>query len=131
MIHPDEDTLLKLVLETLDEPAAGQAAEHLAACEPCRAIFDRFKAEAALLGSFDPPLEISAPPLPRAKIVSLKSFLRVAAILIIGFSAGFLAREWTRPQAVVVVEQSLVTHAPPDSIAYAACDQTAVKAESY
>jgi anti-sigma factor RsiW len=131
MIHPDEDTLLKLVLETLDEAAAGQAVEHLAACEPCRAIFNRLKADTVLLGSFDPPLAISVPPLPKAKMVSLKPFLRAAAILIIGFSAGFLASEWSRPQAVVVVEQSLVTHAPPDSIAYAACDQTAVRAESY
>ena len=62
MNHPTDDTLLKLVLELLDDNENAALREHLDRCADCRARYERMRANTDMLGSISPDVE--APSLP-------------------------------------------------------------------
>jgi hypothetical protein len=123
MKHYDDDTLLKSVLQLLDESEDRELGDHLAQCSECRMRFDTFTADTGIIGSFVPHVAPTVPPLPRAKHVTLTPLLKVAAILVAGFLAGYLTSELTRPNPVSVVPQNLATKAQsPPVQEYTVCE---------
>jgi len=108
MTHLDEDTLLKFVLETLDEQDASLVREHLSGCQPCAHQEKKLRMEVRRLSGVEVHLEEVTPPgLPRRMRI-LAVATRAAAILAVGFLAGFLTAELTHPARVETVQQRLV-----------------------
>lgn len=125
MNHPTDDTLLRLVLELLDEDESHSVRGHLEMCADCRARYERMRANTDMLGSISPDVE--APSLPsRTHVVRFHPLLKAAALLAVGFFGGFAASAVTNKPPVNVVPSCLVTSSPPDSIArYPVSDATA------
>jgi hypothetical protein len=108
MTHLDEDTLLKFVLETLDEPDAALVREHLSGCQLCTQQEKKFRMEVRRLSDVEVHVEAVTPPrLPRRmRILVVAS--RAAAILAVGFLAGYLTAELSSSVQPIPVQQRLV-----------------------
>jgi anti-sigma factor RsiW len=129
MTHLDEDTLLKFVLETLDAPDASLVREHLAECQLCTQQEKKFRMEVGRLIDVEVQVEAVAPPrLPRRMRI-LAVATRAAAILAVGFLAGYLTAELSHPIRPETVQQRLVpgrlTTPPSGYIPCQAVDVTA------
>jgi len=108
MIHPDTDTLLKHVLQTLEESDEPIVREHLAACDQCRELQQNMQREVQRLGRINMPIEIPAPPrLPRRLRVPT-AVLRLAAVLSVGFLMGYATAQLSQPVSSVPVQQRLI-----------------------
>ena len=108
MTHLDGDTVLKFVLETLDEPDSVRVREHLSGCEQCRQRHHELHDEIKRVEGIDLCVGGAVPPrLPRRA-----GFLRVssrwAAVLAVGFLAGYVTAEVSRPVRPIPVQQRLI-----------------------
>jgi hypothetical protein len=122
--HWDDDVLLKSVLGLAEARQEGQLQDHLRDCSTCRLKYERLKAEIEIIGSFNPPIGVAAPSLPKAVRIPFKSLLKIAALLTVGFLTGYVASELTQPVAVNVSEQYIQTRTVPASpAAFTTCDQ--------
>jgi anti-sigma factor RsiW len=128
MTHPDGDTLLKFVLQTLDEPDTSVVREHLSACEQCREQERKLQGEVKRLASVDFPIDLVAPPrLPR-KSQLLIAVSRSAAVLAAGFLLGFAAAELSNPVHPIAVQQRLIpAQVALPSSGYVSCQEVDVK----
>jgi hypothetical protein len=108
MIHLDDDTLLKFTLETLDAAEDSLAREHLLGCQLCREKHDRLQSEIRRLSNIEMRVEQVTPPrLPRRfRFLAVAS--RAAAILVVGFLAGYLTAELSDPIRPTPVQQRLI-----------------------
>lgn len=88
-MHPDEDVLLKFVLQTLDDDEQRIIESHLRECAECRSAVDRIRRETDLIASFDPETELPAFSCPKPRSRTTVVLLRAAALLLIGFLAGY------------------------------------------
>ncbi len=123
MNHPSDDLLLKAELELLDEPGARELAEHLAQCEPCRARMEKIQNDTRLLGEVRASGTVPPLPKPRAQTGIMYTLLKAAALLIVGFLAGFTASRYSCPPPVTVVQSYLTASTPADTITqFAVCD---------
>ncbi len=123
MKHPDDDNLLKSVLQLLDEHEESELKNHLLQCDDCRARFERLRRETDIIGSIEPEIEKQIYPLPRATRITYVTFLKAAALLLIGFMAGYGTSYLSPPECINVVGYQLKTSAPPESLTrYAACE---------
>ena len=103
MKHPDEDTLLRQVLELLDVEEQEELSSHLAACASCRKKLVELKRETETLGSVDPEIPEPHIEMPRRHRLLPLPPVRAAAVLLIGFLAGFgIARLSTPPEILFV-----------------------------
>ena len=109
MIHPDDDLLLKYVLEILNPEEEEVIRNHLASCEICTQKVTKIRSDVVKLREFNPDVEPEFIPLP-AKDRS--NWFKVAAILIIGFIAGYFTSNYLHPENVQVVEQLLISTSP-------------------
>jgi hypothetical protein len=108
MTHPNTDTLLKFVLQTLEEPDEPIVREHLAACDQCRELQQNMQREVQRLGRINLPIEIPvAPRLPRRLRVPM-AVLRLAAVLAVGFLMGYATAQLSQPVSSVPVQQRLI-----------------------
>jgi anti-sigma factor RsiW len=107
MMHIDDDTLLKFVLETLDEPDNATVREHLSSCPLCSGKRLELQREVGSLASVD--LQVDAVEPPRLPQRSRRSMViaRFAAVLAVGFVAGYLMAELSAPQTTTTVGQQL------------------------
>ena len=80
MSHPNEDQLLKLVLELLDGDETQQIKEHLAECEPCRQQLENLQHQTEMIGSIEPEIDREFYPLPVIKRVRSVTLLKAAAL---------------------------------------------------
>lgn len=128
MEHYNDDTLLKSVLHLLDKGEETDVRDHLSRCAKCSRRLDILKAETEVIGSFVPHVAQNVPPLPQAKRISFAPLLKVAAILVVGFLAGYLTSEWTRPDPISVVPQNLATkgHSTPNTD-FTTCEQIDIR----
>jgi anti-sigma factor RsiW len=123
MNHPDDDRLLKLVLELLDADEEVQLKDHLAKCDSCRVRFERIRSETEVIGSIEPEIDTQAYPMPQTTRPALVAWMKVAALLLIGFMAGYVTSNATRPAYVNVVPQQLKVKSPPEHVLlYASCE---------
>ena len=107
MSHPNEDQLLKLVLELLDADETRQIEEHLTKCEPCRQRMEELQHQTEMIGSIEPEIEREFYPLPVIKRVRSMTLFKAAALIIIGFLAGYGASQLSQPEPVNVVPQRI------------------------
>lgn len=109
MIHPDDDLLLKYVLEILDTEEEEVTRNHLASCEICTQKVAKIRSDVVKLREFNPDVKPEFIPLP-AKDKS--NWTKAAAILIIGFIAGYTTSNYLQPEPIQVVEQLLISTSP-------------------
>jgi hypothetical protein len=115
MNHLDDDTLLQLTLEILDEPEAREAEAHLASCAECRERRSRVQQHIAVIAGIrlDSPLSVSRPPVRSNRS---RSLWRVAALILVGFLAGWISSQWTNHRPVRVIPARFHIVAPADSL---------------
>jgi len=107
MMHIDDDTLLKFVLETLDEPDNGTVRDHLSLCPICSGKRLELQREVRSLASVDFQVDAVVPPrLPQRSRRSMM-IVRFAAVLAVGFVAGYIMSEVSAPQTTTTVGQQL------------------------
>ncbi|HEX7571897.1 MAG TPA: hypothetical protein VF514_02310 [Bacteroidota bacterium] len=128
MTHPDADTLLKFVIQTLDESESSSVAEHLSVCEKCRDLRQKLLGEFARMGEVEFRIDTPEPPgLPRRLRMTL-AVSRWAAVLAIGFLLGYLTAQLSDPVRPVVVQQRLIpTRGEVSSSGYISCQAVDVK----
>ena len=107
MMHIDDDTLLKFVLETLDEPDNASVRKHLSSCPLCSGKRSELQREVGSLASVDFQVDNVEPPrLPQRSRRSLV-IARFAAVLAVGFVTGYLVAELSAPLKTTTVGQQL------------------------
>jgi anti-sigma factor RsiW len=123
MNHPDDDRLLKLVLELLDADEESQLRDHLSQCDSCRARLERMQSETEVIGSIEPEIDGQAYPMPQTTRPKFVAWMKVAALLLVGFMAGYATSNSTRPTHVNVVPQQLKVKSPPEHVMlYTSCE---------
>ena len=115
MNHFDEETFLKYVLEILDENKTLSLKNHLAECNSCTSKFNETKKQLEVIGSFNPLIENNDFLVPKRNNV-LSVWVKRAAVLIIGFIAGYATSFLSQPDRVTVIAQNLITKTPSVSI---------------
>jgi len=116
MKHPDEDTLLKSVLALLNPDAEAKLRSHLSQCDDCNRNHKRLLQEIEMIGSIEPSVATNLFPLPRRRRRTAITWLKIASLLIIGFSAGHTISRLTQPEQIHVVPHYLVTRTPEASL---------------
>lgn len=112
MTHLDDDTLLRSALETLDERDNARVREHLAVCAQCSERMERVREEVGRLSGIRVEVgEFAPPPLRRPRRV-VSALARAAAILAVGFLAGYATADLTAPERPTAVQQRLVPGSP-------------------
>lgn len=109
--HVGEDALLKLVLGQLDAQAERRVRRHIDTCRRCRGILEEVERTVSLIKDVRPGVTADVPPLPGVRHDRF-GWLRVAAVLVVGFSLGILASESLRSPSVLVVRQQMVPAIP-------------------
>jgi hypothetical protein len=121
-MHLSDDTLLQCCLNLLEPVEVRLADEHIKVCDSCRKRYEVIQAETLLLGTVrgDAP----APPLPARSYSSvfMRTLLRAAALLLLGFLTGFGTSRWTTREPINVVPSYLLTQPPADSVAAIAAE---------
>jgi predicted anti-sigma-YlaC factor YlaD len=121
--HVSEDTLLKLVLGLLHARSESRVHNHLKECAACRDLMEDVGRTVGQLREVDPEVTAELPALPSAGHYR-STWMRIAAMLAVGFGLGFLASESLRPPSVSVVRQQIIPKAPePPPLGFVACDQ--------
>jgi len=115
MNHFDEDILLKYSLDILDENKALSIKNHLAECDACTSQLNEAKKQLQVIGSFDPMIENNNFLVPKRNN-ALSVWLKRAAVLIIGFIAGYATSVLSQTDQVTVIAQNLITKSPTVSI---------------
>jgi hypothetical protein len=125
MNHPDEDTLLKFVLEVLDASEARDLKSHVDACASCRRTCNTLERQVRQMGAVSFPVETPDLPLPQAPRRSSAMFiLRAAAVLIVGFILGYATALIREPDMRVVISQQFRPTAPRVSVSHPTpCEQ--------
>ena len=120
--HVNQDTVLKLALGLLEPPAEERVMDHLRRCTRCLGLREEAERTIRLIQDITPDVTARLPLHPSRRPIR-DSWLRVAAMLALGFALGFLASESLRSPAVTVVRQQIVP-APPVTAAdgFVACD---------
>jgi hypothetical protein len=128
MTHPDADTLLRFVLQTLDDSDSSSVAEHMSACEECKELQQKLLGEVERLERIDFDINVPVPPrLPRRSRL-IPEVSRWAAVLAIGFLLGYLTAQLLDPVHPVPVQQRLIpTQAKVPSSGYISCQAVDVK----
>lgn len=107
MSHIDEDTLVKLSLDTVDGKEKRILLDHLNDCSACNERYLEIRREMEILGSIEtnlPPLSI---PLPSSRAHRWRSYFRLAAGLVIGFVLGYGYFSFSTPRETTVVASYL------------------------
>lgn len=106
--HFDEDTLLKYQLELLEDEELANVKNHINICESCKSKIDEIKAQINILSSYDPTVkdvQINK----NRKRKNYSTWLKSAAVLLVGFVTGYSTSVYVQPDHVVVVGQYLNT----------------------
>jgi hypothetical protein len=120
--HVGRDTVLKLALGLLEPGGEQRARDHLRECPKCLALKEEAERTLEVIADVTPGVDARLPSLSSVRPVRT-GWLRVAAMLAVGFALGVLASDSLRSPAVTVVHQQIVP-APPVSAAdgFVACD---------
>jgi anti-sigma factor RsiW len=112
MTHLDDDALLGFVLETLDAPEESRVREHVIGCPECCERMGKVQADVDRLSGVSLQVrEAPVPPLPVGRRF-LPVLTRVAAILAVGFLAGYVTADLSAPVHPEAVQQRLVPGVP-------------------
>ena len=89
--HPNDDTLLHYILGTLEVDMTQGVQDHLHSCPDCQSRLAAIRDDVALLRTAALPPRVPEIPLPGDSFPISRTVIRAAAILVIGFSFGFLS----------------------------------------
>ena len=132
MSHPNEDQLLKLVLELLDADETRQIEEHLAECEPCRQRLEELQGQTEMIGSIEPEIDRAYYPLPVIKRVRSVTLLKATALILIGFLAGYGASQFSQSEPVNVVPQRIQVTSDEGSVTdFTICESVDLTADRH
>jgi predicted anti-sigma-YlaC factor YlaD len=128
MTHPNADTLLEFVLQTLEESDNSIVREHLSTCEQCRELQQMLEGEVKRLESIDMHFDVPSPPrLPRRSRL-LMTVSRLAAVLAVGFLLGYVTAQLFDPVRPIPVQQRLIpTQVEVSSSGYIPCQAVDLK----
>jgi anti-sigma factor RsiW len=104
--HPDDDQLLQLGLGVLPAEVEQEVQGHLAQCAECAEKQSRLRRETDLIGSLEPeigPIHYPLRPLLQRRSPAWVAVMRVAALVAVGFVAGYAVSYLGRPEPVTVV----------------------------
>jgi hypothetical protein len=122
MMHPDDDAILKSVLQTLDAREEESVASHCAVCTACRGKREQMEEEIGKMRSVQFAVEVPAPPALRVRRRNLALLWRMAAVLAGGFLLGYATGRFSGDGRVVPVQQRFVPAAVSiTGVARAAC----------
>ncbi len=110
--HVGNDELLRYQLDLLEKRKVQSIRTHLDECKRCASLLVTVEDDLRIIKGFDPAVEVVVPPLPVARPGRIRSFLRIAAILALGFLLGALTSESLRSPSVDVVPQHFVGRPP-------------------
>jgi len=112
MDHINEDQILKFVLELLEDEENTIVNEHISNCLECREEYKKILSDIDELKSLRPEIPVPAFNLPAKKNRKFMKIVRVAAVLLIGFSLGYVTSANTKSCEVNVVGQYTIAKAP-------------------
>ncbi len=102
-MHPTEDKLLGYAIGTLNPQERREIEDHLATCAECRDRETEIARDIELLAGIRVGTTREYPPMPVRERIALRQWMRLAAVLVLGFAGGAIASAWWRPDTVVVV----------------------------
>lgn len=111
MRHFNEETIIKYSLEILDDDESKKVREHLNECEVCLATLKSIAKQNKLITGYNPQIESIFIPVSKLKSNNL-TWLKRAAIIIVGFVLGYAVSIIFQPEKVVVVEQFSISKSP-------------------
>lgn len=121
MNHLHEDQILKYMLDTLDSVENKSVKNHLENCKKCTSLLHNIKSDFEIIDSYNPHVEYDNF-LPQRNKIEVNNWLKVAAVLVLGFLTGYLTSNYTKPDQVTVVAQTLIPQSPQiDSSDYIVC----------
>jgi hypothetical protein len=107
MKHPETDTLLQAILETLQEPELTSVQHHVSGCPECAAHWKELEGQVqTITGVAYPSGEIVPPRLPARHVLG-KSILKAAAVLVMGFLMGYATAHLAEEEPRTIVGQRL------------------------
>jgi anti-sigma factor RsiW len=109
--HINENTLIEVALGLLDAQADSRVRDHLEGCPMCRGLFESIKRTLHEIKELAPKVTADIPEVPSVRPDSFR-WLRVAAMLVIGFGLGFLASESLQSPSIDVVRQQIISTPP-------------------
>jgi hypothetical protein len=107
MKHINEDLLYKYALQLLDYKKEVDIREHLDNCDYCKNEFDNIEKRMNLIGSVDFKIDDSYSPAPQKTFI-YSTWIKSAAVLMIGFLLGYSASNIVRNDRVAVVGQTVI-----------------------
>jgi len=107
MSHPEDDKLLQSVLHLLSEQEEMVLKDHLSKCPVCRTRLDQLREQTDLIGSIELETDQPVYPLPSVRRKTLKTIIKIAALILMGFIAGYCTSDLSRPSYVNVIPQQL------------------------
>ena len=103
MTHPNEDTLLMHALELHVDSAQREELEaHIASCMDCIALLNRIRDDLRIISGVHPHSRLTLPPFGRFQ-PAMRAYLRIAALLILSFAAGYITSELAERSPVTIV----------------------------
>ena len=120
--HVGRDTVLRLALGLLEPAGEQRVRNHLRECPTCLALKEEAERTLEVIADVTPAVDARLPS--SFSVLPVRSgWLRVAAMLAVGFALGVLASDSLRSPAVTVVHQQIIP-APPVSAAdgFVVCD---------
>jgi len=109
--HVSEDTLIELTLGLLTAQSESSVRDHLEECPMCRDLSEDVERTLHHIKDVTPKVNADIPVLPSLRH-DRYTWLRVAAMLAVGFGMGFLASESLRSPSITVVRQQIISRAP-------------------
>jgi anti-sigma factor RsiW len=123
MIHPDDDALLRFLLETDEEEERPSLERHLEACPQCRERFAKIRRETDMLAGFDPDLPPLRVPMPKGPRLVWRRLSPMAAALVVGIALGYgLSRITAAPDRTVVASYLTRFPAPGPVTDFVVCE---------
>jgi len=123
MNHVNDDALLARVLELLEENELREQDRHLGECSMCSDRLIEIRDETEMLGSLAPGIESPEIPLPRSEKHHFVRLMKIAALLLLGFVAGYTASRPSRIPFVTIVPHHLSHTSTGQSLSgFTVCD---------
>ena len=127
MTHIDDQTILRYVIDTLDEEERSAVLGHISACEQCMREAERTRSDVERISGFALHLPKTTPPPLMRRASPLAVIARMAAVLVVGFLLGYVTAEMSNPTvSIPVKERLLVSSADSHGPGYAPSEATAV-----
>jgi hypothetical protein len=120
--HVGEDTLLKLALGLLSASSEKRVRNHLKGCPECQGLMEDVDRTLGQIKDVTPGVTAGVPALPSLGNGRYK-WLRIAAMLAVGFGLGFFTAESLRSPSIDVIPQQIVPMPPKVPVAeFVPCD---------